>query len=85
MATHLARKAAARLERARDSRDHRVGIVLHPVQRRIGKYRVELARELEPRAVGHARVETALSRRRDHVRRGVDADHYSAAGDDFLR
>ena len=85
MTTHLACETAAGLERARHSRDNRVGIVLHPMQRRIGKDRVELAREIEPRAVGHARDKAALLRCRDHVRRGIDAHHRGTGGDNFFR
>ena len=85
MTTHLTCETAMWLERPRHSRNHRVGVVFHPMECRVGKYRVEFARELEPRAVGDLRVESALSRCRDHVCGRINAHHRRAGGRDFFR
>jgi hypothetical protein len=55
------------------------------MERRVGKCRVELAREIEPRAVGDLRVESALSRGRDHVCGRINAHYRRAGGRDFFR
>jgi hypothetical protein len=55
------------------------------VKRRVGESGVELAIEAHVRHVEKLCINALLTRRRDHLRRIVDADHFGAAVDDLQR
>jgi hypothetical protein len=80
--THLGDKAPARLERAGDTGEHRL-LRAHPVQRRVGEHRVELALESEALTRHDPRVEALRLGGGDHVGRSVDRDDDSPAGGDL--
>ena len=56
----------------------------HPVQRRVGKSRVELGEELHVLGREQQRIDALGARRGDHLGRIVDAEHGRAALDDLL-
>jgi hypothetical protein len=84
VSTELGNEAAARLERARDGGEDRVG-VSHPVQDGVREHRVEFALERQSTRVRHAGVDSLPHGLGDHLGGGVDSDHRGARCDDPRR
>ena len=82
--SELADEPPARPQRPADTGDHLLRCA-HPVQRRIGEDRVELAVEVERLAVDHPRIEAARPGGGDHLRRLVDADDVATHRHQLLR
>src|SRR5579875_550750 len=84
MPAHFGDKAPARLERALDAGNYRVRRGFHPMERGVRENRVEFAGERQLFAGAYASVEPARLRRRDHLRRRVDAHDGSACRGDLF-
>ena len=84
MAAELAHEAATRAKSARYARDYQFGLS-HPVERGVGKDRVELGHEIQGVAVDLADIEPLHARHGQEFVAQIDADDIGAESLDLCR